>query len=364
MASFSPEDKKWMRAALGLARRGLGQTAPNPSVGCILVRDGIVVGRGNTQLGGRPHAEVVALRQAGTKAKGSTAYVTLEPCSHYGKTPPCSEALINAGVMRVVAAVDDNDARVSGTGLKMLHEAGVQVDVGLFSEKAFELNKGFFLSNTDARPEFSIKLATSLDGKIALASGESKWITGSEARRYGHMLRAQHDGILVGVNTVLADDPMLDCRIEGLEDRSPARIVLDSKYQTPVSSKLVQSANKIDLYILGGKSNRDAIELEKAGAKIIELLVNRDMKTLSDTLSGAGMRRVLIEGGGQVYASFLKANMCDTLYHFQAGKLLGAESKNGIGELGLAQLSSSPHLKAQKVLSVGDDMLTIYKKPE
>ncbi|UTW60482.1 bifunctional diaminohydroxyphosphoribosylaminopyrimidine deaminase/5-amino-6-(5-phosphoribosylamino)uracil reductase RibD [Kordiimonas sp. SCSIO 12603] len=353
-----------MRAALGLARRGLGQTAPNPSVGCILVRDGIVVGRGNTQPGGRPHAEVVALRQAGTKAKGSTVYVTLEPCSHYGKTPPCSEALINAEVVRVVAAVDDNDARVSGTGLKMLHEAGIQVDVGLFSEEALELNRGFFLSNTDARPEFSIKVATSLDGKIALVSGESKWITGSEARRYGHMLRAQHDGILVGVNTVLADDPSLDCRIDGLEDRSPVRIILDSEYRTPVSSKLVQSSSQRDLYVLGGKQNSNARNLAKAGAKIIELPTSGDMQAIGSALSDVGLRRILVEGGGQVYASFLKANMCDTLYHFQAGKLLGAESKNGIGELGLAQLSSSPHLKAQKVLSVGDDMLTIYKKPE
>ncbi len=364
MADFSKADIKWMRAALSMARRGLGLVSPNPSVGCMLIKDGIVIGRGVTQAGGRPHAETVALMQAGDSAEGSTAYVTLEPCAHFGKTPPCAQALIDAKVARVVIAVVDTDPRVAGSGVKMLQNASIEVCCGVFESEAKLLNSGFFSVLSESCPEFTLKIATSLDGKIALENGESKWITGSMARQYGHMLRAQHDAILVGVNTVIIDNPTLDCRLDGLEDRSPIRIILDSSYRTPLGSKLLSRAEIIPVIIVGEERNQSSDLLEKAGAKIISISDVRDMKAIASALAGIGLRRILVEGGGQIYASFLKAGLCDNLYHFKAGKILGAEAKNGIGELELAQLAFAPHLMPKQSIMLGDDTLTIYQKPE
>ena len=220
-------DTHHMRHALTLAERALGRTAPNPAVGCVIVsRDGHVVGRGRTQDGGRPHAEAVALTQAGDAATGATAYVTLEPCAHHGQTPPCAEALANAGIARVVASVEDPDPRVKGKGFAMLRAAGVEVVTGLLEKETTELNAGFFLRITENRPLVTLKIAQSEDGKTARA-GDDKWITGEEARRFSHLLRAKHDAILIGVGTALADDPELTCRLPGLEKYSPLRVVLE-----------------------------------------------------------------------------------------------------------------------------------------
>ncbi len=231
-------DARHMRHALTLSERALGSVSPNPAVGCVIVRDGIVVGRGWTQRGGRPHAEVVALRQAGHAAKGATAYVTLEPCAHIGQTPPCANALIEAGVARVVATVEDPDPRVSGRGFAMLRAAEIAVETDVLRDEAAALNAGFFLRITKKRPLVSLKLAVSADGKIARAPGGDQWITGEEARAFGHLMRARNDAILAGIETVLADDPELTCRVPGLEDRSPLRVVLDSKLRLPMASKL------------------------------------------------------------------------------------------------------------------------------
>ena len=231
-----------MRAALTLARRGLGLTAPNPAVGCILVNENRAVGRGWTRPGGRPHAETEALGRAGSAAAGATAYVTLEPCSHHGQTPPCADALIEAGIARCVVASEDADARVSGEGLAKLRAAGVEVADGVLAEEAATLNRGHLLSRRDGRPLVTLKLATTLDGRIATAGGESRWITGPEARARGHMLRAEHDAVMVGSETALLDDPELSVRLPGLEDRKPLRVVLDRRLRLPAGHRLVTGA--------------------------------------------------------------------------------------------------------------------------
>ena len=244
MTEATVQDKDMMLKALALAEKGLGNVAPNPAVGCIIVKGGEIVGEGYTQKGGRPHAETVALESAGDKAKGATVYVSFEPCAHHGETPPCAEALIAAGVTRVVVAITDPDERVSGRGIAMLEEAGIDVAVGECAEEAMWLNNGFIKSKTEQRPHFTLKVASSLDGHIASSSGESQWITGEEARSAGHMLRASHDAILVGIETVIDDDPRLDCRVAGFEDLSPVRIILDGRARMPLDSELVKSANE------------------------------------------------------------------------------------------------------------------------
>src|SRR5579872_6272521 len=243
-------DLAHMRASLGLARRGLGNTWPNPAVGCVLVREGRVVGRGWTQAGGRPHAEAEALARAGRAARGATAYVTLEPCSHHGKTPPCAEALIAAGIARVVAAIEDPDPRVSGRGIARLKEAGITVETGPCADEAVELNAGFLCRVKHGRPLVTLKLATSLDGRIATASGESRWITGAAARERAHLLRATQDAVLVGTGTALADDPQLTCRLPGLEDRSPVRVVIDRNLRLPATLRLFSEARPVPTWLV------------------------------------------------------------------------------------------------------------------
>jgi diaminohydroxyphosphoribosylaminopyrimidine deaminase / 5-amino-6-(5-phosphoribosylamino)uracil reductase len=243
-------DLQAMRAALGLARRGLGRVWPNPAVGCVIVKDGRVVGRGWTQPGGRPHAETEALARAGEAAHGATAYVTLEPCCHWGRTPPCADALIAAGLRRVVVAVEDPDPRVAGGGLAHLRAAGIAVEAGLGAAEAAEINAGFFQRIRFGRPLVTLKLATSLDGRIATASGESRWITGPAARERAHLLRATHDAILVGTDTVIADDPQLTCRLPGLAEHSPVRVVIDRQLRIPPGARLFAEARQVPTWVL------------------------------------------------------------------------------------------------------------------
>ena len=231
-----------MAGALALARRGLGRVAPNPAVGCVLVKDGHIIGRGWTLNGGRPHAETEALRRAGSAAKGATAYVTLEPCAHHGKTGPCAEALVAAGIARAVVAIEDPDPRVSGKGIAILQRAGIAVTMGVGQAAAAAINEGFFRRVRDRRPLFTLKLATSLDGRIATHTGESRWITGEKARAQAHLLRAEHDAVLIGSDTALIDDPKLTCRLPGLERVSPLRIVLDGRLRLPLTHDLVAGA--------------------------------------------------------------------------------------------------------------------------
>lgn len=353
-----------MRSALALAARGLGNVAPNPAVGCLIVKDGLLVGRGWTQPGGRPHAETEALQQAGQKARGATAYVTLEPCAHQGKTPPCASALIEAGVARVVIAIGDSDKRVSGKGIKMLREAGIAVTEDILSDEASQLNAGFFLTIAEQRPLFSLKIATSIDGKIATSSGESKWITGSDARRFGHMLRAQHDAILVGSNTVVMDDPDLTCRIEGLAAASPMRVVLDGGLRTPADARLFRTAGQTPVVIVARtemqNSGRHA-DLAKVGAECVFVKDTKDLRAVSEALVDRGVTRVLVEGGAQIHASFLRASLCDYLFHFTAAKLIGGDGLGAVGDIGLAELKDAPHLKLVHHKRVGEDFLATYR---
>lgn len=357
-----------MRAALALARRSLGRTWPNPAVGCVIVKDGVVVGRGRTQDGGRPHAEVDALNQAGEAARGATAYVTLEPCSHFGKSPPCADALVNAGVVKVVSAMEDPNPQVNGQGHARLRAAGIEVEVGARAKEAAEINAGFLLQLRESRPLFHLKVASSLDGRIATASGESKWITGPAARADGQRLRATHDAILVGANTVAADDPELSCRLPGLDGYSPVRIVLDSKARTSPGSKLALTASKTPVWLM---CTRDAPArareaLQAKGVQVIEVASNAqgrvDIPATARALCERRLTRVLVEGGGEVAAAFLKANLVDRLTSYQAGLLMGADSRSAVALLGLEKLGSAPRFTLVSSRALGGDVVETWHR--
>ncbi len=362
-----PEDIRWMRAALGLARRAVGSTAENPAVGCVIVRDGVVVGLGATQPGGRPHAETEALRQAGAAARGATAYVTLEPCAHHGQTPPCAEALASAGLSRVVAAIRDPDPRVDGGGLLALERAGIEVVTNVLSEDAAQLMAGFLARLKSGRPHVTLKLATSLDGRIATASGNSKWITGPEARARGHLMRARSDAILVGIGTVLADDPLLDCRLPGLEARSPARIVLDSTLRLPAGCRLLATAARLRTIILttDAANPGTVAALEAKGCEV--RLIGSDEDGRVDLvaafamLGDLGFGRVLVEGGGSVAAGLIKGGLVDEIDWFRAPLVLGGDGLPGVAQLGLERVAQAPRMIRISVETIGHDILEIFR---
>ena len=365
-----PYDLPYMKTALSLAARGLGRTAPNPSVGCVIVRvDGgrpRVVGRGWTQAGGRPHAETEALKQAGEAARGATAYVSLEPCAHKGQTGPCARALIDAGIARVVGAVSDPDPRVAGRGFAMLEKAGVVVEEGLCSDEARQLNAGFFLHVSENRPLVTLKIASSLDGRIATHDGHSKWITGEAARQRGHLMRAMNDAILVGSSTALLDDPLLDCRLPGLADRSPIRVVADSHLRLSLTSKLVRSAKDVPLWLLtlpGGDSVRRAA-FKECGVILIDVPVGRegymDQDIMLNVLSSRGITRLLVEGGARLGSSFLRGRLVDRLAWFQAPKLIGGDGQSALATLGVERLDKVPELVFRDSVHIGADLLSTY----
>lgn len=357
-----------MRAALALARRSLGRTWPNPAVGCVIVKDGKVVGRGRTRDGGRPHAEVDALSLAGDAARGATAYVTLEPCSHFGKSPPCADALVEAGVVKVVSALEDPNPQVNGRGHARLREAGIAVEVGEGAAEAAEINAGFLLRIRDGRPLFHLKLATSLDGQIATASGESRWITGEAARADVHRLRATHDAVLVGSGTAAADDPDLTSRLPGLGPYSPVRIVLDSMAQLSPSSRLAATAHKVPVWLLctsaAPPSARAA--LKARGVEIMQTAADDagrvDVAAAARELGNRQLTRVLIEGGGQVAAAFLKAGLVDRLSIYRGGLTLGADGRSAVGPLGLQKLDFAPRFSAISSRVMGGDTLETWRR--
>jgi diaminohydroxyphosphoribosylaminopyrimidine deaminase / 5-amino-6-(5-phosphoribosylamino)uracil reductase len=357
-----------MRAALALARRSLGRTWPNPAVGCVIVRDGRVIARGRTQDGGRPHGEADAIAHATESLKGATAYVTLEPCSHLGKSPPCAEALIAAGVAKVVSAMEDPYPEVNGRGHAMLRAAGIVVEVGEGAREAAEINAGFLLRVKEGRPLFHLKLATSLDGHSALANGQSKWITGAAARADGQRLRATHDAILIGVNTAEADDPELTCRLPGLERYSPVRIVVDSKARLSSSSKLAASARTTPVWLLctaaAPKAARDVLVAK--GVEIVEVDASEqgrvDIAAAAQALGKRGLTSVVVEGGAAIAASFLTAGLVDRLSIYRAGILMGADSRSAVGALGLAGLDFAPRFALVSSRIVGDDTLETWRR--
>jgi diaminohydroxyphosphoribosylaminopyrimidine deaminase/5-amino-6-(5-phosphoribosylamino)uracil reductase len=368
--TFSPSDTGHMRAALALARRNLGITWPNPSVGCVIVRNDAVIARGWTQPSGRPHAETEALARAGAAAAGATAYVTLEPCSHHGKTPPCAEALVAARIARAVVAVEDPDPRVAGKGFAALKKAGIKLDVGLLAEEAAELNAGFFRRVRDGRPLVTLKVATTLDGRIATHRGESQWITGETARRRAHALRAQHDAILVGVGTALADDPELTCRLPGLSTRSPVRIVLDPRLRLPLTSRIVRTARDVPTWVAAypdsDHDRRDAFR--DCGVALVDVERSSgdqpDMHGLLRTLGEHGLTRVLVEGGGRVTGALLAEGLIDRAVWFRAGGIMGGDGVPVAAAFGVDRLSQMPRLVRRSVEPCGEDTVEIYTVPE
>jgi diaminohydroxyphosphoribosylaminopyrimidine deaminase / 5-amino-6-(5-phosphoribosylamino)uracil reductase len=353
----SEADRRYMALALTLGARGLGQVWPNPAVGCVVVKNGRIAGRGWTQPGGRPHAEVMALRQAGPTARGATAYITLEPCAHHGVTPPCADALIAAGLTRVVSAMEDSDPRVAGQGHTMLRDAGIAVETGVMAAEAAVAHKGFLTRVAQGRPMVTLKLASSLDGRIATASGESRWITGTEARRAVHALRARHDAVLIGAGTARADDPMLTVRGMGAVHQ-PVRIVATADLHLPRDGALARSAAEVPLWLVHGPQ-ADTAGWAESGAVLVPVGLTGgriDPAAMLAALGARGLTRVLCEGGGQLAASLIAADLVDEIVVHAAGLMLGADARPALGPLGLAALVDAGRFRLADVQVIGPDL--------
>ena len=351
-------DRRHMAHALTLARRGLGQVWPNPAVGCVIVAEGRVVGRGHTQAGGRPHAERVALDMAGAAARGATAYVSLEPCAHHGQTPPCAGALAAAGVARVVTALEDPDPRVAGRGHAMLRAAGIAVTTGVLEAEARDLQRGFLTRIAAGRPMVTLKLALSLDGRIATRTGESRWITGPAARRAVHLLRATHDAVLIGGATARGDDPLLTVCDLGIA-RQPVRIVASAALDLPAGGALARSARAAPLWLVHAPG-APASPWRDLGAETIEVAAGPqglDLPAMLAALGGRGLTRVLCEGGGRLAAGLLAAGAVDEIVAFSAGLALGAEARPGLGPLGLDRLAAAPRFALAETRVLGPDLM-------
>lgn len=354
-----------MALALALGTRGQGRTWPNPAVGCVIVRAGRILARGWTQPGGRPHAEAHALSQI-SDARGATAYVTLEPCAHHGKTPPCAEALVAAGIARVVYAVGDPDPRVAGRGGEILREAGIEVLEGVLEAEATRAHEGFLRRIREGRPSFTLKLATSFDGRIATATGESQWITGPEARRAVHAARASHDAVLVGAGTARADDPSLTVRGLGMAHQ-PVRIVASRRLDIPLQGTLARTAREVPLWLCHGQDADPELcaAWDDLGARRLPLPLSGrqlDLGAMAQALGEAGLCRVYCEGGGALAASLLDARLVDCLTGYTAGLALGAEGQPSLGALGLDRLSDAPRYTLEASRRVGADIEHTWRR--
>ncbi|MCB1497287.1 MAG: bifunctional diaminohydroxyphosphoribosylaminopyrimidine deaminase/5-amino-6-(5-phosphoribosylamino)uracil reductase RibD [Bauldia sp.] len=362
-------DRRLMAAALRIGRRNLGRTHPNPAVGAIVARveDGnaIVVGRGWTAPGGRPHAETVALEQAGEAARGATVYVTLEPCAHDGKTPPCASALKSAGVARVVMAIEDPDPRVAGKGRAMLEEAGITVDSGVLADVARRDHAGHISRVTRGRPQVTLKLAVSADGMIGRREGERMMITGKPALTAVQTMRAESDAVMIGIGTVLVDDPRLTVRLPGLEPRSPMRIVLDPSARLPLDTKLVTTAGDVPvLVVVGPAAGADAkAALTAAGVKVIETTDGPNGLNLPEALAELareGLTRILVEGGARVAASLLADDLLDEIILFRAPVVVGPDGVRALEGYALSAIERSPRFRQIDAAIVGDDQMRRY----
>ncbi len=360
-----------MHHALRLAWAALGRTAENPAVGCVIVRDGRVVGTGATAAGGRPHAEPQALAMAGEQARGATAYVTLEPCAHHGQTPPCTEALIAAGVARVVVAMPDPDPRVNGGGLKLLAEAGIDTAVGLLEPEARRLLSGFIRRHAEGRPQVLLKLAVSADGMIAAEPGAPTAITSDMALRRAHLMRAQSDAILVGGGTVRADDPMLTCRLPGLEDRSPLRIVLSRALEgVPPDAKVFATAGEVPTVVFCTPAGRDralALKQRHAAVRIVPMAAdaggNISVQAVLAKLAEMKINRLMVEGGARVARAFIEAGVVDEIALFQAPQVrLGTGGVQALAGLALEEVLAGYRLMQE--LPLGPDVLRRYERQQ
>lgn len=367
--TVSDLDSGYMQRALTLAERGLYTTDPNPRVGCLIVRDGKVVGEGWHLRAGEPHAERHALTMAGDAARGATCYVTLEPCSHTGRTGPCADALIAAGIIRVVAAMQDPNPLVAGQGLAKLRAAGISVECGLLEEQARALNPGFIKRMQTGLPLVRIKLAMSLDGRTAMASGESKWITGAAARRQVQRLRARSSAIVTGIGTVLADDPALTVRVEdGLANdypgavRQPLRVVLDRKLRLPLDAKLLSEDG--DVLVISQAQPALASALQQRGAEVQTLPGSgsgTDLHELLKMLAERGCNEVLVEAGPTLAGAFVREQLFDELVIFMAPTLLGSSARPLLSLPEIATMAQQRRLQLDQVEQVGDDLCLTYQ---
>ena len=369
------DDSKYMKIALRLGQRGLGRTWPNPSVGCVIVRSDtdkkIIIGRGTTQSGGFPHAENQAINQAISvygkdSLIGSTAYVSLEPCCHYGKTPPCVNLLIESGLRRVVIGCVDPDPRVSGMGIELLKKSGVEVVSGILEQESESLNAGFFNKVRSGRPLVTLKMATTVDGKIATKTGESKWITGALAREKVHIMRSQYDAIAIGINTVLQDNPKLTCRLPGLENRSPVRVVFDSSLKIDINSDILKTASSYKTWIITSKNHDLSVlnKFEEYGVEIISVALDGeghiDLYLALAALAKRGITRLMVEGGATLSTSFLRSNLVDLLAWFRAPSLIGADGKSVFSNLGVDGIDSMHKFELLNHENIGSETLDLY----
>jgi diaminohydroxyphosphoribosylaminopyrimidine deaminase/5-amino-6-(5-phosphoribosylamino)uracil reductase len=363
-------DQRFMQLALTLGRRGQGQTWPNPAVGAVVVKDGVIIGRGWTQPGGRPHAEPEALKRAGEAARGATLYATLEPCSHIGKSPPCADAIIAAGIARVVSAIEDPNPEVAGQGHAKLRAAGITVDIGLGAAEAARDHAGHFRRIRDRRPHVILKLAVSADDKIGAAERKPVAISGDAARARVHLLRAQCDAILVGIGTVQADDPLLTCRLPGMEARSPVRVVLDRSLRISGSSRLVHSARQTPLWVMTSNLSEApaAMKLGAAGAQVIRVATTTaprpglHLKAVLHALAEKGITRLLVEGGARVASSFVASGLVDEVWLLRGPDAIGAGGVNALEALPLTSITQSPDFRVRASESLQKDALTIYER--
>ncbi len=360
-------DLRYMQLALTLGRRGQGVTAPNPAVGAVIVKDGVIIARGWTQPGGRPHAEVEALARAGEAARDATLYVTLEPCSHVGKSSPCADAIIAAGITRVVSAIEDPNPEVAGQGHARLRAAGIAVDVGLCAREAAHDHAGHFRRVRDKRPHVILKLAVSSDDKIGAAGRKPVAISGEAAKARVHLLRAQCDAILVGIGTVLSDDPLLTCRLPGMEARSPVRIVLDRSLRIAGDSRLVHSAREHPLWVMTSDISEApaAMKLGAAGAQVMRVTIaaggGLDLTAVLHALAEKGITRLLVEGGSRVASSFLAAGLADEVWLLRGPDAIGSDGVAALDGLPLSAITQSPDWQVRASENLGSDTLTIYE---
>jgi diaminohydroxyphosphoribosylaminopyrimidine deaminase/5-amino-6-(5-phosphoribosylamino)uracil reductase len=366
--SMEQSDTRWMEHALRLGRRNLGATGANPAVGCVIVAGDRLVGAGWTGSGGRPHAETGALARAGDAARGATAYVTLEPCSHHGRTGPCADALIEAGLARVVTSLDDPDPRVAGRGHAALKAAGIAVDTGLLAEQARSDLAGYLSRNTRKRSHVILKLAVSSDGKIAETPGIPTAISGEAARNWVHAVRAEVDAILVGVSTVTADDPLLTCRLPGLEDRSPVRVISDSRASLPLDSRLARSAGIVPVWLLtlAGEGEPQTRALAGRGVSLIVCAPTGEGKVdLADALrrlAERGINRVLAEGGARMARALIEAGLVDEVHLLSASRELGAGGLEALAGLPLSAITAGGRFRPAGKERLGEDLLSVYER--
>ncbi len=360
-------DERFMQLALALGRRGLGRTWPNPAVGAIIVRDGVIVGRGWTQPGGRPHAEPEALARAGEAARGATMYVTLEPCSHIGKSPPCVDAIIAARIARVVSAIEDPNPQVAGQGHAGLRAAGIVVDVGACADEAARDHAGHIHRIRDGRPHVILKLAVSSDDKIGAAGGKPVAITGDAARIRVHLLRAQNDAVMIGIGTALADDPLLTCRLPGMARRSPVRVVLDRDLRIPGASRLVHSARETPLWVMTSSVSEAAaaVRLDAAGAQVMRVRTAAMGLDLPDTLrvlAEKGVTRLMVEAGARMASSIIAGGLADEIWLLRGPAAIGPEGVAALGTMSLTSITRSSSFQVRAEESLGLDSLTIYER--